>query len=275
MPSAETKGETELPGTSSVLRNPGIPGPGVPPGVPVRYTATNHHQCDRELPCSNCRFRNKESSCRYESSAPSRSQPHDPRPLRFDPPRPTTASPVASAAQKLNSTHLAAHPPPPPSDAVTRLRTRYKDLARQLPTGPLVDRLVDVYFRDVNWQYYPLDHADFRAQLVGWRRAPLHVFASAGPGALPVEERAFPALLFLVLANALLCVGDEPGGAFEALKYTGAMGLRDLAADYCESGEAVLGLLGRGGVSVTGVQAGLLRAMFLKTSVRIVEAVCC
>lgn len=134
---------------------------------------------------------------------------------------------------------------------------------------------MDVYFRDVNWQYYPLDHADFQSQLAAWRRAPLHVFASAGPGALPPDERAFPALLFLVLANALLCVGDEAGGAFEALKYTGAMGLRDLAADYCESGEAVLGLLGRGGVSVTGVQAGLLRAMYLKTSVRIVDAVCC
>lgn len=177
---------------------------------------------------------------------------------------------MAAATLKLHGTHLAAAGPP----GADALRGRYKDLVRQLPTGPLVDHLVEVYFRDINWQYYPLEHGDFLLRLAEWRRAPLAVFASAGPGALPPETRAFPALLFQVLANALLGVPDDAGGPFAALKYTGDMTLQDLAGDYCESGEAVLALLGRGDVSVTGVQAGLLRAMFFKQCLRIVDAVC-
>lgn len=183
---------------------------------------------------------------------------------------------MAATAQKLNNTHLGAAAqvsPQQPLDAEA-LRKRYKDLVRQLPTGPLVDHLVEVYFRDINWQYYTLDHGDFLRRLSEWRRAPLHVFSTAGPAALPHEMRAFPALLFMVFANALVAVADEAGGPFDALKYTGAMTLQDLAGDYCESAEAVLALLGRGDVSITSVQAGLLRAMFFKTCLRIVDAVC-
>lgn len=183
---------------------------------------------------------------------------------------------MAATTQKLNSTHLgaAAQLSPQQHLDVDALRRRYKDLVRQLPTGPVVDHLVEVYFRDINWQYYQLDHCDFLRQLREWRRAPLYVFSTAGPAALPHEMRAFPALLFMVLANALIVVPDEAGGPFEALKYTAAMTLQELAEDYCESGEAVLALLGRGDVSVTGVQTGLLRAMFFKTCLRIVDAVC-
>lgn len=244
----------------------------------ARGTPLTVDKCDRELPCSNCKFRNKEAACRYES-ATSRTLPHDhARPLRFDPPRDpasppyarrSTESPLAATTQKLHGTHLGAAVPD--ADAV---RGRYKDLVRQLPTGPLVDHLVEVYFRDINWQYYPLEHADFLLRLAEWRRAPLAVFASAGPGALPPEMRAFPALLFQVLANALLAVPDDAGGPFAALKYTADMTLQDLGGDYCDSGEAVLALLGRGDVSVTRVQAGLLRAMFFKQCLRIVDAVC-
>lgn len=183
---------------------------------------------------------------------------------------------MAATTQKLNSTHLAAaaqFSPQQPTD-VDSLRRRYKDLVRQLPTGPVVDHLVEVYFRDINWQYYQLDQADFLRRLCEWRHAPLHVFSTAGPAALPHEMRAFPALLFMVLANALIAVPDEVGGPSEALKYTTAMTLQDLGEDYCESGEAVLALLGRGDISVTGVQAGLLRAMFFKSCLRIVDAVC-
>ena len=237
-------------------------------------------KCDRELPCSNCKFRNKESACRYESTT-SRPLSHDPaRPLRFDSPRDSaeqpyarraTESPLAATTQKLNSTHLSASPPQALDPEVQR--RRYKDLVRQLPTGPLVDHLVEVYFRDINWQYYPLEHSEFLWQLAEWRRTPLHVFSSGGPSALPSEMRAFPALLFQVLANALLVVPDGIGGPFETLKYTGAMALQDLAEDYCESGEALLGLLGRD-VSLTGVQAKLLRSLFFKTCLRIMDAVC-
>ena len=155
---------------------------------------------------------------------------------------------MTSTTQKLNSTHLgaAAHVSPQSLDA-DALRKRYKDLVRQLPTGTAVDRLVEVYFRELNWHYYPLNHGDFLRQLADWRSAPLQVFSTSGPAALPQEMRAFPGLLFMVLANALLVVPDEPGSPFEALKYTGVMTLQELAEDYCESGEEVVALLGRGG----------------------------
>ncbi|SPO05691.1 uncharacterized protein DNG_08378 [Cephalotrichum gorgonifer] len=264
-------------------------------------------KCDRDLPCSNCKFRNKESACRYEPAAtPAAARPFSQDrapPLRFEPPakdshhppgadqspftpprRTATVSPLAAATQTLSGTHLGpggtSYPPtlphpvdlPPPPAADARLRERYKDLVRQLPTRAYVDQLVDVYFREINWQYYTIDQSDFLAHLSEWRRVPLAVFSATGPAGLPPALRAFPALLFQVLANALLCVPDEPDGPFEPIKYTGAMTLHDLALDYSDSGDAVLALLRDGDVTITTVQAGMLRASFFKSSANIPEA---
>jgi len=153
-------------------------------------------------------------------------------------------------------------------------RERYKSIIRQLPARTYIDKLVPIYFREFNWQYYGLDEDVFMRQLDEWNNLPLSVFNTQGPQALSPDLRAFPALLFQVIATALLLL--PPGGSettFEALKYAGGMTFEDLAMDYSESGMSVLSLLGKRQMSITTVLTGFLRASFLKYVAMVTEAV--
>ena len=153
------------------------------------------------------------------------------------------------------------------------MRERYKALIRQLPAKVYIDKLVDVYFSEYNWQYYPLDHDLFLQQLGEWNRLPFNTFTSAGPQALPLELRAFPALLFQMMACALLMLPEEEEGTFEPLKYAGNMTFEDLAVDYSESGLSILLLLGKRQITLTTIQADLLRAVVLKYLAKVTESV--
>lgn len=152
------------------------------------------------------------------------------------------------------------------------VRERYKSLVRQLPPRVFVERLVDIFFRDFNWQYYTVDEDVFRDQLARWNAVPFSVLSASGPMALSPDMRAFPALLFQVVATALLVLpDDEPDETFDTLKY-GDMTFEDLALDYSESGMAVLSLLGKRHMSLTTVLAGFARAAFLKYTGMVTEA---
>ncbi|KHE79619.1 hypothetical protein GE21DRAFT_1243950 [Neurospora crassa] len=178
------------------------------------------------------------------------------------------------------------------STSPTDIVNRYKSLIRQLPARIYIERLVDVYFRDFNWQYSMLDRDIFDAQLEEWYKIPFSVFNNGGPGAMPPDLRVFPALLFQVMSIVMLILpektgkggreevvandrdgdgsgsekgkvgsrgtanlGDKGGVDFEALKYTGNMTFEDLAKEYSES-----------------VLAGFVRAAFLKFVAMVPEA---
>lgn len=152
-------------------------------------------------------------------------------------------------------------------------RERYKSLVRQLPARVFVDKLVDIYFRDFNWQYLGLDDDVFSKQLEEWNSVPLDLFNTGGPQALSPDLRAFPALLFHVLATALLVLSPDGDPEFDSLKYAANMSFEDLAVDYSESGVAILSLLGKRQMSITTVLAGFTRASFLKFIGLVTEAV--
>jgi hypothetical protein len=79
----------------------------------------------------------------------------------------------------------------------------------------------------------------------------------------------FPAL-FQVLAHALLF---HPHDEFiNSLMTMADMTFHDLAVEYSDSGAELLALLGKKDITVAMVQAGLLRASFLKSSGKVVEA---
>lgn len=105
-----------------------------------------------------------------------------------------------------------------------------------------------------------------------WYRLPFNVLNTEGPQALPPDLRAFPALVFQVIATALMILPPGPDPTFDSLKYTGSMSFEDLATDYSESGVSLLALLGKRQVSHTAVVADWLRAAFLKYSGLITES---
>ena len=155
------------------------------------------------------------------------------------------------------------------------MRERYKSLIRQLPAKTYIEQLVDIYFHDFNWMYYGLDRDVFARQLADWFSLPFHLHTSGGPQALSPDMRSFPALLFQVLATALLVLPQGPSPTFDSLKYAGNMTFEDLAMDYSESGVAISSLLGKRQMSITTVLAGFVRAAFLKYVALVTESVSC
>lgn len=146
-------------------------------------------------------------------------------------------------------------------------------MIRQLPARTYIDKLVDIYFKSFNWQYYGLDRDVFDKQLAEWYRLPFNLLTTGGPQALSSDLRAFPAMLFQTIATALLVLPSGSDPTFDSLKYAGGMTFEDLAMDYSESGVAILSLLGKRQMSITTVLAGFLRASFLKYVALVTEAV--
>lgn len=152
-------------------------------------------------------------------------------------------------------------------------KARYKNLIRQLPAREYLDKLVDMYFREFNWQYYALDQDVFMAQMDEWNTLPFNLLTTAGPHGLSPDLRAFPALLFQVLAVSLLALPRDPDPEYNSIKYNANMTFEDLAMDYSESGVGILSLLGKRQMSLTTVLAGFVRVQFLKYSANVTEAV--
>ena len=172
----------------------------------------------------------------------------------------------------------------PPTASTTRdaeaVKERFRCLIRQLPARTYLDRLIAIFLSTFNYQYYPVEPDVFRAQLEQWHALPFKLLTSRGPDGLDPDMRVFPAVLFQVVATALLVVKDndnntQGGLAAElgALKYAAGMTFEDLAVDYSESGMAIVGLFDKRSLAVTTVQAEFLRAAFLKYTARVTDSV--
>lgn len=166
------------------------PGPARPPPRKRRrliISCTECHRrkqkCDRSLPCANCVSRNKQDSCRYEAGAPTAkavqntpgdngSHPGDPRfkaeggtgagmsdKLTNFGYSSTGSSSTLGFLSKIDGNN--ADESSLSSMAMGRessgehfgMRERYKSLIRQLPARSYTEKLVDIYFKDFNWQY--------------------------------------------------------------------------------------------------------------------------
>ncbi|KAF4447779.1 Oleate activated transcription factor 3 [Fusarium austroafricanum] len=152
------------------------------------------------------------------------------------------------------------------------LREKYKAIIRQLPARNYIEKLVEMYMRGFNWQYYAIDPDIFYAQLYEWNSLPFSVFSDVGPRGLNPELRAFPAVVFQIIATALLLLPERPDPTFDPLKFAGGMSFEDLAVEYSESGQAVLDLLGKRHLSLATVQAQFLRASFHKFTAKVTDA---
>lgn len=151
------------------------------------------------------------------------------------------------------------------------IQGKYKNLIRQLPSKPYIEKLLVTYFREVNYQYYPLDEGIFRDLLKQWEALSFSTL-SRGPLELPPDLQFFPALLFQCLALALQFQPVEYDPTLDSLKYAASMSFDDLASDYSESGCQILCLLGKRHTTLITVQAGFLRTSYLKHSGLIPES---
>lgn len=151
------------------------------------------------------------------------------------------------------------------------LREKYKSLIRQLPSRQYIDMLLKTFFREVNFQYYALDEGTFRDHLRNWNNLSFSTL-NKGPQELPADLQFFPALLFQCIAMALLFQPTEYDPSLESLKYAAGMSFDDLAADYSDSGVSILTLLGKRNTTLLTVQAGFLRASYLKYSGMVPES---
>ncbi|KAF7541228.1 hypothetical protein G7Z17_g11993 [Cylindrodendrum hubeiense] len=263
--------------------------------------------CDRELPCQNCKSRNKE--CTYETGAPAaRGHPQQPQPQQqqqqikkssptssvdslggeSDEPLSTRAADWGYGQHAVSTmgflkqieTADGDNPSPisikpsthdSPGDDFA-LREKYKSLIRQLPAKVYIDKLVEIYMRGFNWQYYPIDPDIFHQQLDEWNSLPFAVLSAAGPRGLLPNLRVFPAVLFQIIASALLLIPERPDPVFDALKYMGSMKFEDLAVEYSDAGAAIVDLLGKKHLALETVQAQFLRATFFKYTAKVTEA---
>ncbi|KAG9233821.1 hypothetical protein BJ875DRAFT_463225 [Amylocarpus encephaloides] len=251
-------------------------------------------KCDRASPCSNCVARNKQSLCQYENESARKQQLLEDKVNAgsinggafsiIKPDRDTeTAAQITglgyAQTNGSNNTTLGIFqkiqkqdsdgdspmvPPPWTEREQSSLRHKYKTLIRQLPSKHYIDELLQTYFREVNYQYYPLDEGIFRDHLQNWYNLSFATL-SRGPLELHGDLQFFPALLFQCLALALQYQPLDYDPALDALKYAGGMTFDDLAQDYSESGVSILALLGKRHTTLVTVQAGFLRTSYLKS----------
>jgi hypothetical protein len=151
------------------------------------------------------------------------------------------------------------------------LREKYKSLIRQLPSKEYIEKLLPTYFREVNYQYYPLDEGIFRDHLASWHSLSFSTL-NKGPLELSGDMQFFPALLFQCLALALQFQPLEYDPTLDSLKYAAGMTFDDLANDYSESSVSILALLGKRHTTLITVQAGFLRTAYLKNVGMVTES---
>lgn len=149
--------------------------------------------------------------------------------------------------------------------------SQYRNIIRELPSRRQIDILVRDFFQNVAWHYDIVDESTFTSQLSEWSRLTHHQFKQ-GPDAIPASLRCFPTLLFQVLAQALLFQPTQYDECLDDLKYTADMDLSDRAADYCDAGHRLASSFGKDDLTITIVQAELMRACFEKTTGAVTEA---
>lgn len=261
-------------------------------------------QCDGKLPCCDCKLRDKPQGCRYADGAMPRSREaaspygsaatmsiHSPMSAKgtiavdSDSSKGHQLSKLGYARTGTSTADYLDRIDVGDDEVVGEVETcptasghgnlweRYKSLVKQLPTRECITRLTDFYFQKINWQYYILDESSFRQQLHDWYQLDLQPFAAKKFEVLPVDVKAFPALLLEVAATSLLLMTPDTALELNDLKHIGSMSFETMAMKYSETGMAVLNLLGKTEISLTTVFADFLRVAFLKYSGQVTESV--
>ncbi|KAJ6439047.1 Galactose-binding domain-like protein [Purpureocillium lavendulum] len=154
-----------------------------------------------------------------------------------------------------------------PDQDFSAISDQYRVLIRQLPSKDHIDLLFDIYMREYNWQHYVVDPDIFSSQLEAW----INLSFKDGPESLSPDLRVFPAVLFQVIATALLLLPKESHPILDSLKYAKDLAFEDLASEYSEAGSTIVNILGRKAITIDTVVAQSLRASFMKLTGNVIE----
>jgi hypothetical protein len=142
-----------------------------------------------------------------------------------------------------------------------KTRSDYYGYVRRLPSIAQCNLLYRYFFSLVNPLNNPLDETIFRAQLNDWWPLAHEKLVENGPEALPDEFKCFPALIFQVLAFALLYLPASHESILDDLKF-GPQTFTELSAEYTDCGIALSKLSGKGRLTLTGVLYSSLRGFW-------------
>lgn len=158
---------------------------------------------------------------------------------------------------------------------MTLLPTRYERIVAQLPSEPLVDHLVNIFFSQGNWYFCLLDQPYFEELRLIWR---LHhagsgwsVTGTRNPETQRIfipdlaEVRYYPALLLQIMALALHFLPME-SPIRNQLQLHDNVAIDQLSKRYSTMGHELMTLLDRVNPTITGVLTDLLRGAWLKNS---------
>lgn len=145
---------------------------------------------------------------------------------------------------------------------------KYLHLLRLLPSRPYIDILVDVFFKEFNWQYTLIDYHIFVDRLNSFYKSSYDKLAK-DQSLLP-ESFSFPALLFQVIALGIQFLPSTYNRSLDALCVGSSFDY--LGGGYSDTGIAVSGLLEKDKTNLVSIQAAFLRVCWLKNGGRVTES---
>ncbi|RDW71290.1 hypothetical protein BP6252_07853 [Coleophoma cylindrospora] len=147
-----------------------------------------------------------------------------------------------------------------------RLEDTFWTLAAELPSKPVIDELVDIYFAEVNWYYHILVRCYFDELYVAWCKAIKGRSSDVKNDhheSVSKDLLHVPALLFQVLAIALQFAPNS-AAAVKKLGVAGLLARDRLSCKYSTKGLDVMNIIGHQHITISAVQHDLLRASWLK-----------
>jgi Fungal specific transcription factor domain len=158
------------------------------------------------------------------------------------------------------------------SQIQNRMRSDYYGYLRRLPYRKHCEVLLKFYFAYTSDVNVILDEITFREQWECWWKVGYDILLNDGPEKLPAELRCFPALIFQILAIALLSATSSYDPCLDELKFGQSQTFAQLSREYSECGEALVKLLGRMRLTFTGVQHSFMRDWWLVNTGDIMQA---
>ncbi|KAI8716204.1 Zn(2)-C6 fungal-type domain-containing protein [Fusarium sp. LHS14.1] len=242
-------------------------------------------KCNREKPCNFCLRRGVPDRCRYDESpqqmgSMDSANPINPQltscqdPLISESPflhqagysRTSSANSIVCQSESSEAIQTPSLSTGSGTLALltTPVKNDYWDLLAQLPPLPVIEDLVEVFFSEANWHFQILDESYFIELYQTWVRANL---SRSPPPAQPasLELLFFPALLFQVLAIAMLFLPDDSPSRHN-LSLWDFPARTTLSDRYSRIGSHLADLFQQSTTMLVMVQHDLAKSLWLKTN---------